>query len=131
MEKDYLCIIETTIQSLLSVLLPTTINQYFTLAEVKECKEHIEIRLEELPELLPHELSSVSGIILDGFCNPIELQTFPLKGKPVYLKLYRRRWKQSGNNKHYSNNYDLHPEGVKATYDFASFLKEEYGQLFR
>ncbi|MCP4018073.1 MAG: hypothetical protein GY735_18445 [Delftia sp.] len=101
----------TTTESLLSVLLPTTINLYFSIADVKDHKHHINIRLEELPELLPKDLSGVSSIVLDGFCNPIELQTFPLKGKPVYLKLYRRRWKQSGNNKqHYSNNYDLHPD---------------------
>jgi hypothetical protein len=32
-----------------------------------------------------------------------------------------------GSNQHYSNRYDLHPEGVKATHEFASFLKGEIG----
>jgi len=36
---------------------------------------------------------------------------FSIKGKPLYLKLYRRRWKLSKDDKHYSNSYDFHPEG--------------------
>jgi hypothetical protein len=67
-------------------------------------------------------------IVLDGFCNPLELQSFPLKGKPVYLKLYRRRWKHKGGDKHYSNSYNFNPDGVKATKEFASFLKAAFGQ---
>jgi len=65
------------------------------------------------------------SVVLDGFCNPLELQTFPLNDKPVYFKIYRRRWKVSDDNKHHSNRYDLHPSGVKATFEFANFLKEE------
>ncbi len=83
--------------------------------------------MEELAELVPPGLESRSDISLDGFCNPLELQSFPLKGKSVYLKLYRRRWKQKGAKQHFSNSYDIHPEGVKATKDFASFLKEAFG----
>ena len=60
--------------------------------------------------------------ILDGFCHPLELLHFSIKGKPLYLNLYRRRWKESSSNDHYSNHYDLHPKGVKATHEFASFL---------
>ena len=57
------------------------------------------------------------------FVIRLELLHFSVKGKSLYLKLYRRRWKGSCNNQHYSNRYDFHPEGVKATHEFASFLK--------
>jgi hypothetical protein len=68
---------------------------------------------------------------LDDFTNSVELQTFPLKDKPVYFKVYRRRWKEKGTNNPHSNRYDLHPEKVKATHEFAAFLKEDVGQTLR
>jgi hypothetical protein len=53
---------------------------------------------------------------------PVEIyEHFSVKGKPLYLKICRRRWKESGESTHYSNSYELHPEGVKATHEFASF----------
>jgi hypothetical protein len=117
------------LQSLHGLLFPEPISSHFEVKNIKEFTDNIEIRLEELAELVPNELNEVSGkIILDGFCNPVELQSFPLKGKAVNLKLYRRRWKEKGTSHHYSNSYTLHPQGVKATTDFASFLKEAIGQ---
>jgi len=117
------------VQCLHGLLFPEPISSHFEVEEIKEFSEHIEIRLEELAELVPEELSESRGkIILDGFCNPVELQSFPLKGKAVYLKIYRRRWKEKDTSRHYSNCYTLHPQGVKATVDFASFLKAAFGQ---
>lgn len=118
----------TVIQSLFSVLFGEEISENFVVKKVEESKEYIEIRFEELEELLPEPLSSVKEVVLDGFCNPLELQSFPLKGKPVYLKLYRRRWKEKGNKKHFSNSYNLTEKGVKATNEFSSFLKDTFGQ---
>ncbi len=118
----------TALQSLFNVLFPSEISMHFEIKDVKEYSDRIEIRMEELSELVPERLYLKEEIILDGFCNPIELQSFPLKGKSVYLKLYRRRWKEKGRKEHYSNSYDIHPDGVKATKDFATFLKESFGQ---
>lgn len=85
----------TTIQSLHELLSSETISSHFEAKDIKEFSEHIEIRLEELAKLVPKELSESRGkIVLDGFCNPIELLSFPLKGKALYLNLYRRRWKE-------------------------------------
>jgi hypothetical protein len=110
-----------------SVLVPESLSS-FRLVSVKEHSVYISFRLEDSADKIPLALKDCKGVVLDGFCNPIELQSFPLKGKPVYFKVYRRRWKESGSNQHYSHSYDLHPEGVKATHEFASFLKEEVGQ---
>lgn len=117
----------TVIQSLLSVLFSEEIASNFVIKRVKEYREHIEIKLEELRELVPLDLSKVKEVELDGFCNPLELQSFPMKGKAVYLKIYRRRWKAKGSKRHYSNTYDLHQKGVKATKEFSSFLKDAFG----
>jgi hypothetical protein len=115
------------LQNLVSSLLPIEIYQHFGLASLSEHAYGVEMRLEEYAALIPPALGNSDKIVLDGFCNPLELLHFSMKGKPLYLKLYRRRWKTSGDNKHYSNSYDLHPEGVKATHEFASFLKGEVG----
>ncbi len=116
------------LRSLVSVLFPEDISIHFEIKSVNEYSGRIEIKMEELAELVPDALYSKEEIVLDGFCNPIELQSFPLKGKAVYLKLYRRRWKEKGKKEHFSNSYDTHPDGVKATKEFASFLKESFGQ---
>jgi hypothetical protein len=117
----------TFLQDLVSSLLPSSIHQYFSPVSITEKPHGIKLRMEEYAELVPLELSGTLSVVLDGFCNPLELLHFSMKGKPLYLKLYRRRWKESGSSKHYSNVYDLHPGGVKATHEFASFLKGEVG----
>lgn len=116
------------IKSLLGVFFPKEITTHFEISEVKQMKEYIEIHFRELPELVPSALSGAEEVVLDGYCNPLELQSFPLKGLPVYLKLHRRRWKSKGCKKHHSNSYNFHAPGVKATNEFASFLKGAFGQ---
>ena len=115
------------LSDVLSVLVPESLS-VFHLVSVQEHASYIEFRLEDSSELIPLALQESTKVVLDGFNNPVELQSFPLKGKPVYFKIYRHRWKESGSNEHYSHSYDLHPQGVKATHEFASFLKEEVGQ---
>ncbi|HKK12179.1 MAG TPA: hypothetical protein VJ945_05070 [Flavobacteriaceae bacterium] len=121
---------ETTevLKSLLSVFFPEEITLHFEIKEVVEKNGYIHIRFDELLELVPHSMQSSKEVVLNGFCNPLELQSFPLKGKPVYLKLYRRRWKYKGSDKYYTNTYKFNPQGVKATKEFASFLKAAFGQ---
>jgi len=119
---------QESLKALLSVFFPEEIILHFSITKVEEKKEYIRIRFEELPELIPAEMDQPKDIALDGFCNPLELQSFPLKGKAVYLNLFRRRWKYKGERQHYSNAYAFHAEGVKATSEFASFLKGAFGQ---
>jgi hypothetical protein len=115
------------LHNLVSSLLPTEIYQHFALISLTDKIHGIEMRLEEYAELVPPEMADKSTVVLDGFCNPLELLHFSMKGKPLYLRLYRRRWKESKSDIHYSNTYNLHPEGVKATHEFAAFLKGEVG----
>ena len=96
----------------LSVLIPESLSS-FNLVLVKEHPTYIELRLEDPITSIPSELLHSGSVVLDGFTNPIELQSFPLKGEPVYFKIYRRKWKEAGSNTHYSHQYDLHPDGVK------------------
>ena len=118
---------DTLLESLVKNLLPEEIYQHFVVVSLTEKPHGIEMRLEERSDLVPPDIKDRPSVVLNGFCNPIELLHFSIKGKPLYLRLYRRRWKESGSKVDYSNHYYFHPEGVKATHEFASFLKGEAG----
>lgn len=119
MEKDII------LESVMGILFPPDITRCFKITRVIEKEGYIQIKLEERIELKP---KSDRELVSDGFMNKLELQSFPLKGKAVYLMIYRRRWKEKGGTENYFNQYDLNPEGVKATKEFAAFLKDTFGQ---
>ena len=113
------------LNSILSLMVDSEILASFAFRELLEDNVSITIVLEEKSSLLPSYFSKRGKVaVLNGFCNPIELQTFPQKGKCTYLRLYRRRWKESGSNIGYSNTYKFHKLDAKVTDPFASFLKE-------
>ena len=82
-----------------------------------------------IPAELKKEVNGdLSNIVLDGYTNYLELQTFPAMGKEVFLYLKRRRWKikqdQRQEQKSYTNSYSYSEKGMKATKAFGDFLKE-------
>lgn len=114
-------------KELLKLIAPKEITDNFLLIEIAESVSNITLYFEEKEEKIPEELKG-KEVVLDGYLNTLELQTFPLKDKTVYIALRRRRWKEKGTNeKNYSNTYDLHFEGMKTTKEFGAFLKEELG----
>ena len=114
-------------QDLLSLIVPKEITDNFELIEIVEKEHMITLSFEEKPSRVPAELEGKIAV-LDGYLNQIELQTFPLKDKTVYLAVRRRRWKEQGTiTPSHSNTYELHIEGMKTTREFGAFLKEEFG----
>jgi len=88
------------------------------------------IELREKEFKIPKELlESSSEVVLDGFCNPLEMLSFGFSLGPVYLRIYRRRWKKSNEDQHYSNDYDLQLKGYKLVPELGLFLKEEDRRL--
>jgi len=67
---------------LLSILIPASLRD-FSLVSVSEYPSCIVLRLEESVNNIPYALKNMPNIVLDGFCNPLELQTFPLNDKPI------------------------------------------------
>ena len=115
----------TLLKELVSLIAPGEISTKFEIKDIIEATSAITIYFEEKPELIPEALKG-KEVVLNGFVNPLELQTFPLKDKQVYLSIRRRRWKEKGKSKKsYSNEYKLYREGMKTTEDFGDFLKEE------
>jgi transposase len=114
-------------QELLKLIVPKEITDNFELIEIVERTNMITLSFEEYSSRIPKPLQG-KEVVLDGYLNQLELQTFPLKDKTVYIAIRRRRWKEKGDNKQsYSNTYELHVEGMKTTKEFGAFLKEEFG----
>ena len=117
---------QTINKQVLALIVPAEILESFQLSRVSKTKEAIELQLHERKDLIPASLQG-EDVVLDGFCNPIELQSFPLQGKATFIKLFRRRWKQRGTRGHLSNTYDFTAPGTKATRMFGAFLKGTFG----
>ena len=107
-----------------SLVIPKEILESFLIEQINEGEELIEISLVE-KELIPLVLQGKQAV-LNGYMNPMELQSYPIQGKSCYLKLKRRRWKEqgTGDSTNCHNAYDFAAPGTKATKTFGAFLKE-------
>lgn len=59
-----------------------------------------------------------------GIATLSVIMTHAFSLKKIFLEIYRRRWKEPGSERHYSNTYNLYPPGMKTTKAFGDFLKE-------
>ena len=109
---------------LYNLIIPKEILVSFEIENIKETEDIVEIDLVE-KEIIPPELNGKIAV-LNGYMNPMELQSFPIQGRKCYLKLKRRRWKAQGttDSTNCHNEYDFAAEGTKATKMFGAFLKE-------
>ncbi len=62
---------------------PGEINKNFEIVTINKKRESITILFKEKSNLIPQRLKEKDAV-LDGFLNPVDLQTFPLKDKTVY-----------------------------------------------
>tara|TARA_R110002126_G_scaffold19675_1_gene73815 strand:+ start:5191 stop:5514 length:324 start_codon:yes stop_codon:yes gene_type:complete len=97
---------QTINKQVLALVIPCGILERFELRGVSPNKEAIELRLHERKDLIP-ALLETEDVVLDGFCNPVELQSFPLQGKAMFIQLFRQRWKWREARNHVSNTLEL------------------------
>jgi len=113
-----------------SMFVPQDILNDFEVWDVYGKQGNWIIELREKENKIPKELIQIKEeVVLDGFCNPIDMLSFGFSLGPVYLRIYRRRWKQSIEDKHFSNEYDLQLKGYKLVPELGIFLKEEDRRL--
>jgi hypothetical protein len=107
-----------------TMLVPSHILANFEIWDAHEYKDRWVIEMREKENLIPKELSLYDDVFFDGYCNPIETLSHSFVCKPIYLRLYRRRYKRSKENEHFSNTYDVTLKGLKMVPELGFFLKE-------
>jgi hypothetical protein len=140
-KNPYLCPLKTTItmgrkakerpsidglfSTAMTMLVPSHILENFEMWGAQESQERWVIEMREKSDRIPIELSDNDDIVFDGYCNPVEMLSHSFVCKPIYLRLYRRRYKRSGGDIHFSNHYELRLKGVKMVPELGFFLKDE------
>jgi|SRR6267154_5023505 len=110
-------------EQVLRMFIPVEYLKDFEPNSIEEKADEWVIELIEKPDRVPAALHG-KEVVLDGYCNEVDVLTHAFSLKKIYLRLVRRRWKEKGGGKHYSNEYDLHIPGMKTTREFRDFLKE-------
>lgn len=115
--------------SLLHHFLPEELLIHFTIVDLKELGDVLskelfyEIYLEE-NNIIPAGRVS-NDYESKGFYTEVTIQDFPIRGKAVYLKIKRRRWRHKDDAKDIiRNDYLFVAEGSKLTKELSDFLKE-------
>jgi hypothetical protein len=108
--------------SLVKLILPESIEEYFEVTNTKKEGDEIHIYLKELNNI-PSEYSG-NKLVSKGFFDEITVQDFPIRGFKVLLHVTRRRWLNENTGKVVFRDWDLVANGTRITKDFAAFLKE-------
>jgi len=111
-----------SIAEVLSLFLPDGILEYFDIVSEITQDTCFILYLEE-KNIVPDEVSSLN-LHSHGFHPEIEVQDFPIRGKAVFLRIKRRRWKDIDTGKVYSRDWRIVAHGTRITAEFGSFLKE-------
>jgi hypothetical protein len=114
-------------ESLLRLILPKEIFEYFEILSVEERGKDIVIELEEINN--PPEEYASDSLTSKGFYPWIEVNDFPLRNRPLVLRIKRRRWLNESTGKTVSRDWQLVAEGTRYTQGFASFLKGLIGYI--
>lgn len=118
-------------KELLSYVLPEGLLAHFIitdllfLCDVTSKKEFFEICLEEKNRILSDV--DIAQYESKGFTEVV-LQDFPLRGKPTYLRIKRRRWRHKEDSKIViRNDFSFVAEGAGFTQELSDFLKDTSG----
>ena len=109
------------IEDPLKLLLPGAIYDYFELVHTEVSDVDVHLFLDEV-----YNPPKAVGCESKGFTEQSIIQDFPLRGKPVYLHIRRRKWLDKTTGKILTNSYDLTHLGTQITAEFAAFLKGIY-----
>jgi hypothetical protein len=107
------------------MLVPEFILVDFDIYGAKEYQDRWVIEMREKEGKIPQKLQGTSDVVFDGYCSPIDTLSHSFVCKPIYLRIYRRRYKRSNEDVHFSNTYDFTLKGMKMVPEMGFFLKEE------
>ena len=109
------------IEDPLKLLLPGAIYDYFELVHSDVSDVDVHLFLDE-----SYNPPKAVGFESKGFTEQSIIQDFPLRGKPVYLHIRRRKWLDKCTGNILTKSYDLTHLGTQITAEFADFLKGIY-----
>jgi hypothetical protein len=114
-------------KEIISHFLPAGLLEHFTIIDVLKLENasdksmYFEVILEEKNEILKDV--DISQYESKGFTE-ITLQDFPIRGKAVYLRIKRRRWRHKKfKNEIIRNDFSFVAEGSGFTKELSDFLK--------
>lgn len=115
----------STLLSLVSLMLPSNILSRFTVTKVDNTSETIYIYLDEIA---PSEYLNNPNIESKGFLAAVTVRDFPIRDKAVDLIVRRRRWLDRSTGKSFTSSYnDVKDNNTRYSKEFAAFLKDVYG----
>ena len=112
-------------ETLIRLLLPEGILDYFELTDVTQTAVGLNIYLEE-KNIAPsgYEKSQLES---KGFLPETAIQDFPIRGHKVALCIKRRRWEVRESGTIITRDWDLVRKGARMTTEFGTFLKGIFG----
>jgi hypothetical protein len=110
-----------SLHDVVSYLLPEGLSEYFEIKDIVRTSESYLIYLEE--RNIPPAQYESKKLLSKGFFEPITVQDFPLRGKPCFLQVKRRRWTVEETGEIVYRDWDIVAGGTRITKEFASFLK--------
>ena len=106
-----------------------SISDYQLLCNIEIKEEFWLIEFEEKNEL-PNGYST-SEYESKGFVGSKLLQDFPLRGKAVYLRVKKRRWRHKQTGAVIKRDFSFIADGSKFTQELSDFLKDASGYATR
>ena len=100
-----------------------------TLCSIETKSEYLVIDFIE-KNILPFGLSSEEYECKD-FMESKLIQDFPLRGKAVFLRIKKRRWRHKETKQVIKSDFSFIAEGSKFTQDLSDFLKDAGGYATR
>jgi hypothetical protein len=101
------------------------ITKFETLCGVEQKEEYWLIDFEEKNQI-PNGYEE-KDYESKGFMESKSIQDFPLRGKAVYLRIRKRRWRHKQTGSILKRDFSFIADGSKFTQDLSDFLKEAGG----
>ena len=112
---------------LIKYVLPEELFHYFEIKKIEQEGRELHLYLEEVND--PPTGYHREALESNGFHNETVIKDFPIREKPSFLHVRRRRWMEKSTGKTVSRDWKLVAEGTHYTQGFATFLKGLIGYL--
>jgi hypothetical protein len=123
--KEYAYPVPNAYETLVRLLLPQGILDFFELTNVTQTDIGLQLYLEE-KNILPSEYQD-QKLESKGFLPEIMVQDFPIRGQKVNLHIKRRRWEVKDSGETITRDWKLVSKGARITTEFGNFLKGIFG----